>query len=73
MSKTGNRNARIQVEISPAVEIGEGCAATVRDRQLRDQRDRLDSRRDELLLRFEERFRRGLKWSFDFSWHGLAC
>ena len=52
-----DRDAGVQVQIGMPVEIRERRSASALDRELREQRDRLQSRRDELLFFIEERFR----------------
>ena len=72
VSETCDRDASVQIEIGPSVEVGQRRPTTVGDGQLRQERDRLQPGSDELLLVVEERFRSRLERTFDFSWHGHA-
>ena len=54
MTEAGHRNASVQVEIGLSVEIGQCCSTSAFDREFGKQRNRLQTRRDELLFLLEE-------------------
>ena len=67
VAETGDRNSGIQIQIGPSVEISERRSVPALDRQFREQRDRLQSRRDELMFFIEKRFRPRLRMRLEFQ------
>ena len=72
VAETCDRHAGVQVQIRVSIEIGQRRSGSARNRQFREQRDRLQSGRDELMFFIEKRFGPRLRTRWSFTQHGHA-